>query len=133
MKNSNGELTADPKGCDHIIRFGNRSQHEGTLFGICIYFVLTLWVGTCEFRNDDFIMIDNSKDAAEESQPLPSTGPVLLPCSNKEDGCFFLAAAPEELASHLNECSYERLRYVMPNSLLPQTYKSLTILQEIIT
>jgi len=102
MINSNGVLTADPKGCDHIIRFGNRGQHEAT----------------CEFRDADFVMVDNSQ-GAKEVEVLPSpviTGPVLLPCNNKDDGCFFLAVSSEELDVHLNECSYERLRRLLRQS-----------------
>lgn len=39
---------------------------------------------------------------------------VLVPCPNKDDGCFFLAESEEELSAHLSlECSYQRLRNAM--------------------
>lgn len=109
-----GELISDPRGCDHIIKYGNRASHEAK----------------CEFREADFIMIDDETQIGDKigiapislpSVPLlppPTDAPAMfIPCCNRDDGCFFLAESEQELVSHLdNECSYERLRRLLKAS-----------------
>jgi len=103
--NANGELVTDSRGCDHIIKYGNRAQHESQ----------------CEFRDADFVMINESPKSeqrnSEDTESNASSGTRLFPCLNKDDGCFFLAETADELESHLsNECSYERLRRLLRQS-----------------
>jgi len=117
MRGSDGNLIPNPKGCSSIVKYCNRLLHEAT----------------CDFHEKDFIFIDSppTSPSDTDSPLLPSISQpkqqedeeslvssvetpkrmMLIPCPNKDYGCFFLAESDEELAGHLSdECSYERLR-----------------------